>query len=94
MIPRYNFVLVLIFQLSLLTVAVAATSAQLSYPYGLPGSPNNNGLVYAAGYGYSNYGLRNEGAPPNNPFVFRTAADVFTPEAVPAALGYEYELDH
>jgi len=76
--------------LSLLTVAVAATSAQLSYPYGLPGSPNNNGLVYAAGYGYSNYGLRNEGAPPNNPFVFRTAADVFTPEAVPAAVGTVY----
>ena len=80
-------------QLSLLTVAVAATSAQLSYPYGLPGSPNN-GLVYAAGYGYSNYGLRNEGAPPNNPFVFRTAADVFTPEAVPAAVGWVLANNH
>ena len=75
------------FQLSLITLA-AATSAQLISPW----SPAiaGNGLVYASGFGYSNYGLnglRNEGAPPNNPFIFRTAADVFTPEAVPAAVG-------
>jgi len=63
--------------LSLVTLAVA-TSAQLTFPW----SASNN-LVYASGFGYSNYGLRNDGAPPNNPFEFRTAADVFRPSAVP-----------
>lgn len=63
--------------LSLVTLALAASSAgaQLTYP-----------LTYAAAFGYSNYGLRNDGAPPNNPFQPRTAFDVFRPEvpAVPA----------
>ena len=68
------------FQLSLLTLA-AATSAQLTYP------ASTAPLVYAAGFGYNAFGLqRNDGAPPNNPFILRTAADVFTPEAVPVAV--------
>ena len=67
------------FQLSLLTLAAATSAAQLTYP------ASTAPLVYAAGFGYNAFGLRNDGAPPNNPFILRTAADVFTPEAVPVA---------
>ena len=69
-----------IFQLSLLLVAAAA-NAQVAYPLA---AASTAPLVYAANFGYASYGIES-GKPPNNPFEFRSALDVFRPSVNPVA---------
>ena len=70
-------VIISCFQLSLLVTLAAAHAQQVAYPLAATAP-----LVYAANYGYATYGL-DTANPPNNPFEFRTALDVFRPNTLP-----------